>query len=80
MEQKKITDTIDSIEVGIERRFQKLSHIQALKISDARPSDWQSKGEGKLMAGDEFEKVELPAIEKLQSLGWSYVKGEDLSR
>ena len=31
------------------------------------------------MAGDEFEKVELPAIEQLQSLGWSYVKGEDLS-
>ena len=33
LEQKKITDTIDSIEVGIERRFQKLSHIQALKKS-----------------------------------------------
>lgn len=31
------------------------------------------------MAGDEFTKVELPAIEQLQSLGWSYVKGEDLS-
>ena len=31
------------------------------------------------MAGDEFDKVELPAIEQLQSLGWSYVKGEDLS-
>ena len=31
------------------------------------------------MAADEFGKVELPAIEQLQSLGWSYVKGEDLS-
>ena len=31
------------------------------------------------MAGDEFDKVELPAIEQLQSLGWTYVKGEDLS-
>ena len=29
------------------------------------------------MAADEFDKVELPAIE--QSLGWEYVKGEDLS-
>ena len=33
LEQKKITDTIDSIEAGIERRFQKLSRIQALKKS-----------------------------------------------
>ena len=31
------------------------------------------------MAADEFDKVELPAIEQLQSLGWMYVKGEDLS-
>ena len=31
------------------------------------------------MAADEFDKVELPAIEQLQSLGWIYVKGEDLS-
>ncbi|MDC0551671.1 HsdR family type I site-specific deoxyribonuclease [Amylibacter sp.] len=31
------------------------------------------------MAADEFDKVELPAIEQLQSLGWTYVKGEDLS-
>jgi type I restriction enzyme R subunit len=31
------------------------------------------------MAGDEFDKVELPAIEQLQSLGWEYIKGEDLS-
>lgn len=31
------------------------------------------------MAADEFDKVELPAIEKLQLLGWEYVKGEDLS-
>ena len=31
------------------------------------------------MAGDEFDKVELPAIEQLQSLGWTYVRGEDLS-
>lgn len=26
------------------------------------------------MAADEFNKVELPAIEQLQSLGWSYLK------
>ena len=26
------------------------------------------------MAGDELNKVELPAIEQLQSLGWTYVK------
>ena len=31
------------------------------------------------MTGDEFDKVELPAIEQLQSLGWEYIKGEDLS-
>ncbi len=31
------------------------------------------------MAGDELDKVEIPAIEQLQSLGWTYVKGEDLS-
>lgn len=31
------------------------------------------------MAGDEYDKVELPAIEQLQSLGWEYIKGEDLS-
>ena len=31
------------------------------------------------MATDEFGKVELPAIEQLQSLGWEYIKGEDLS-
>ena len=31
------------------------------------------------MAGDEYDKVEFPAIEQLQSLGWTYVRGEDLS-
>ncbi|MDE0159474.1 MAG: type I restriction endonuclease subunit R [Candidatus Dadabacteria bacterium] len=31
------------------------------------------------MASDEFDKVELPALEQLQSLGWSYVTGEKLS-
>ena len=31
------------------------------------------------MTGDEFDKVELPAIEQLQSLGWTYLKGEELS-
>ena len=31
------------------------------------------------MAGDEYDKVEFPAIEQLQLLGWDYVKGEDLS-
>lgn len=31
------------------------------------------------MASDEFDKVELPALEQLQSLGWSYVEGAKLS-
>ena len=31
------------------------------------------------MASDEFDNVELPALEQLQSLGWSYVEGEELS-
>ena len=31
------------------------------------------------MAEDEYDKVELPAIEQLQSLGWAYIKGEYLS-
>ena len=31
------------------------------------------------MISDEFDKVELPALEQLQSLGWSYVEGGKLS-
>jgi len=31
------------------------------------------------MASDELDKVELPALEQLQSLGWSYVEGTQLS-
>ena len=31
------------------------------------------------MASDEPDKVELPALEQLQSLGWSYVEGAQLS-
>ena len=31
------------------------------------------------MANDELNKVELPALEQLQSLGWSYVEGAQLS-
>ena len=31
------------------------------------------------MAADELDKVELPALEQLQSLGWSYVEGAKLS-
>ena len=31
------------------------------------------------MANDEFEKVELPALEQLQELGWEYVEGAKLS-
>ena len=31
------------------------------------------------MASDELNKVELPALEQLQSLGWSYVEGAKLS-
>ena len=31
------------------------------------------------MANDELDKVELPAIKQLKSLGWIYVKGEELN-
>jgi len=31
------------------------------------------------MAADEFEKVELPALEQLQELEWEYVEGAKLS-
>ena len=31
------------------------------------------------MAADEYDKVEWPAIQQLQSCGWTYIKGEDLS-
>ncbi len=31
------------------------------------------------MASDELDKVELPALEQLHSLGWSYVEGAKLS-
>ncbi|MDA8866266.1 HsdR family type I site-specific deoxyribonuclease [Porticoccaceae bacterium] len=31
------------------------------------------------MASDELDKVELPALEQFQSLGWSYVEGAQLS-
>ena len=31
------------------------------------------------MASDEFDKVELPALEQLQALGWSYVDGAKLA-
>ena len=31
------------------------------------------------MASDELDKVELPALKQLQSLGWSYVEGAKLS-
>ena len=31
------------------------------------------------MANDELDKVELPALEQLQSLGWAYLEGSQLS-
>ena len=31
------------------------------------------------MASEEPDKVELPALEQLQSLGWSYVEGAKFS-
>ena len=31
------------------------------------------------MSSDEFDKVEHPALEQLQSLGWEYVSGDQLS-
>lgn len=31
------------------------------------------------MANDEYDKVELPAIQTLQALGWSYISGLELS-
>lgn len=32
-----------------------------------------------MLQPDEFDKVELPALEQLQALGWTYVTGADLS-
>ena len=31
------------------------------------------------MSYDELNKVELPALEQLKSLGWTYIEGEKLS-
>ena len=31
------------------------------------------------MTSDELDKVELPALEQLQSLGWSYLEDAQLS-
>lgn len=31
------------------------------------------------MAQDEYDKVELPALEQLQQLGWTYIPGDELS-
>ena len=31
------------------------------------------------MANDEYDKVELPALNQLKSLGWIYVEGSGLS-
>ena len=49
------------------------------EVPDARPPNRQSPSDGELMASDELDKVELPALEQLQSLGWSYVEGAQLS-
>ena len=67
LEQGLIVEYLGGIEKCITENYQKLSQIQSLKKSDARPSYGQSQSAGELMAGDEFEKVELPAIEQLQS-------------
>lgn len=32
-----------------------------------------------MISNDEYDKVELPALEQLQSLGWQYVHGSELS-
>ena len=31
------------------------------------------------MSSYEYDKVELPALEQLQSLGWEYIHGSELS-
>ncbi len=31
------------------------------------------------MAADEYDKVELPALEQLQALGWDYLHGSALA-
>ncbi|HIJ22536.1 MAG: hypothetical protein HON68_01410 [Gammaproteobacteria bacterium] len=31
------------------------------------------------MSSDEYDKVEQPALEQLQSLGWNYIHGSELS-
>ena len=62
------------------RLGKKLTQTQSLKeVPNARPPNRQSPSVGELMASDELDKVELPALEQLQSLGWSYVEGAKLS-
>ena len=79
-EQKKIASILTSMDKNIKDKQQKLHQNQSpQKIPHARPVNGQGKGAGELMSSDEFGKVELPALEQLQSLGWSYVEGSKLS-
>ena len=61
------------------KQKKKLSKTQSLKKSLMQAFLRQSQSKGELMANDELDKVELPAIEQLKSLRWIYVKGEELS-
>ena len=72
----KIVKSIDHIQIQIDAQVSKLQKIQSLK-----KSLMQDLLTGKVrvsvnwMANDEFEKVELPALEQLQELGWEYLEG-----
>jgi hypothetical protein len=69
-EQKNISKFISSIDDSIKTVETKtLPNPISQKIPDARPSNRQSQSAGELMAADEFDKVELPAIEATSILG-----------
>ena len=79
-EQKKISSILISMGEAIEEKLEESRKLQSLKKSLMQDlSTRQSPSDGELMASDELDKVELPALEQLQSLGWSYVEGAELS-
>ena len=79
-EQKKISSILISMGEAIEEKLEESRKLQSLKKSLMQDLLYrQSPSDGELMASDELDKVELPALEQLQSLGWSYVEGAELS-
>ena len=79
-EQEQIVKILSSLDMRI-RLFRAKTFPNPIpqEVPHARPSNRQSPSDGELMASDELDKVELPALEQLQSLGWSYVEGAQLS-